>query len=91
MRTATLVGRAWLYGLGALGQQGVALALDIMRRELAVTMALTGCTDVRAASRDLLVGSGDVGRRRDQLHAAALRLHAGLELRRLHHQHVAGQ
>ena len=53
--SATLVGRAWLYGLGALGQQGVALALDILRRELAVTMALTGCKDVRAASRDLLV------------------------------------
>ena len=53
--SATLVGRAWLYGLGALGQQGVALALDILRRELAVTMALTGCNDVRAVGRDLLV------------------------------------
>jgi L-lactate dehydrogenase (cytochrome) len=53
--SATLAGRAWLYGLGALGQQGVALALDIMRRELAVSMALTGCNDVRAADRSLLV------------------------------------
>jgi L-lactate dehydrogenase (cytochrome) len=53
--SATLAGRAWLYGLGALGQQGVALALDIMRRELAVSLALTGCNDVRAADRALLV------------------------------------
>ncbi len=54
--SATLVGRAWLYGLGALGQPGVALALDIIGRELAVTMALTGCNDVRAIDRKLLSG-----------------------------------
>lgn len=53
--SATLVGRAWLYGLGALGQPGVALALDILRRELSVTMALTGCNDVRAVDGSLLV------------------------------------
>jgi L-lactate dehydrogenase (cytochrome) len=53
---AALVGRAWLYGLGALGQQGVAMALDIMSRELAVSMALTGCTDVRMADQSVLVG-----------------------------------
>ena len=53
---AAMVGRAWLYGLGALGQQGVALALDIMGRELAVSLALTGCSDVRAANRNLLTG-----------------------------------
>jgi L-lactate dehydrogenase (cytochrome) len=53
--SATLAGRAWLYGLGALGQQGVAMALDIIKRELAVTMALTGCDDVRAADRTLLI------------------------------------
>jgi L-lactate dehydrogenase (cytochrome) len=52
--SAALVGRAWLYGLGALGQQGVATAIDIMGRELAVSMALAGCTDARAANRSLL-------------------------------------
>ena len=52
---AALIGRAWLYGLGALGEQGVALALQIIRNELAVSMALTGCNDVRAAGRSLLV------------------------------------
>jgi L-lactate dehydrogenase (cytochrome) len=52
--SAAMVGRAWLYGLGALGEQGVAMALDIISRELAVSMALTGCTDVRAVDRGVL-------------------------------------
>ncbi|HYD88438.1 MAG TPA: L-lactate dehydrogenase [Vitreimonas sp.] len=52
---ACLLGRAWAYALAAQGEAGVARALEIIRAELAVAMALTGCTDVRAASRDLLV------------------------------------
>ncbi|HTQ35654.1 MAG TPA: alpha-hydroxy acid oxidase [Steroidobacteraceae bacterium] len=52
---ATLTGRAFLYGLGAMGRAGVTLALEIMRRELQVTLALTGCNDVRTAGRSLLV------------------------------------
>jgi len=42
-----LIGKAFLYALAARGGPGVSLALDIIRRELAVTMALTGCTDVQ--------------------------------------------
>ena len=53
--SAVLAGRAWLYGVGAMGEQGVSLALDIIRRELAVSMALTGCNDVRAVDRSILV------------------------------------
>ena len=53
--SAVLVGRAWLYGLGALGEAGVTLALQIIRNELAVSMALTGCNDVRAVGRSLLL------------------------------------
>ncbi len=53
--SAALAGRAWLYGVGALGEQGVSLALDIIRRELSITMALTGCNDMRAVDRSLLV------------------------------------
>jgi L-lactate dehydrogenase (cytochrome) len=53
---AVLAGRAWLYGVGALGERGVSLALDIIMRELAVTMALTGCNDVRAVDRSVLAG-----------------------------------
>ena len=51
---ATVTGRAFLYGLGAMGADGVRLALEIMSRELQVTMALSGCNDVREAGRGLL-------------------------------------
>jgi len=53
--SATISGRAFLYGLGAMGREGVTAALEIMSRELQVTLALTGCNDVREASRALLV------------------------------------
>jgi L-lactate dehydrogenase (cytochrome) len=53
--SAALVGRAWLYGLGALGEQGVTMALQIMSRELQVSLALTGCNDVNELSRAHLV------------------------------------
>jgi L-lactate dehydrogenase (cytochrome) len=49
-----LIGRAWAYALAARGEKGVAHVLEIIRQELAVAMALTGCTDVRQAGRDLL-------------------------------------
>jgi L-lactate dehydrogenase (cytochrome) len=51
---STLIGRAFLYGLGANGRQGVTDALEIMRRELQVSMALTGCNDMRAVGRSIL-------------------------------------
>jgi L-lactate dehydrogenase (cytochrome) len=51
---ATLIGRAWLYGLGAMGEAGVSSALQIMSRELQVSMALTGCNDIREVSRSIL-------------------------------------
>ncbi len=49
------IGRAFLYGLGALGEEGVAMALDIIRRELDVTMALCGKRDIHAVDRSILV------------------------------------
>jgi len=52
---ACLIGRAWAYGLAARGGAGVSQVLEVMRGELATALALTGCTDVRRASRDLLV------------------------------------
>jgi L-lactate dehydrogenase (cytochrome) len=54
---ATLVGRAWLYGLGAMGEAGVSAALQIISRELQVSMALTGCNDIREVNRAVLHGS----------------------------------
>jgi L-lactate dehydrogenase (cytochrome) len=49
-----LLGRAWAWALGARGQEGVAHVLQIVRQEMHMAMALTGCTDVRAAGRELL-------------------------------------
>jgi L-lactate dehydrogenase (cytochrome) len=54
--TATLCGRAYLYGLGAMGEAGVAAALQIMSCELQVSMALTGCNDIRNAGSAILQG-----------------------------------
>jgi L-lactate dehydrogenase (cytochrome) len=51
---ATLIGRAFAYGLGAMGEAGVARALEIIQRELDVTMALCGVRSVREANRAIL-------------------------------------
>jgi len=48
-------GRAYIYGLGAGGQAGVARAIEIIRNELDVTMALTGRKSVGEIGRDSLV------------------------------------
>jgi len=54
-----LIGKAFLYALAARGEAGVSLALDIIRKELAISLALTGANDVRNVTRDLLVTPGD--------------------------------
>ena len=48
---ACLIGRSFLYGLAARGGAGVTLALDILRRELEISMALCGVSDVRDSDR----------------------------------------
>jgi L-lactate dehydrogenase (cytochrome) len=53
---ATLIGRAFAYGLGAMGEAGVLRALEIIQRELDVTMALCGLRGVREANRSVLRG-----------------------------------
>ncbi|HEX7157131.1 MAG TPA: alpha-hydroxy acid oxidase [Burkholderiaceae bacterium] len=50
-----LIGRAFLYGLGADGEAGVRTALEVIRKELDVSMALGGLTDVRKVTRDAVV------------------------------------
>jgi L-lactate dehydrogenase (cytochrome) len=50
-----LIGKAFLYALAARGEAGVTLALDIIRKELGVSLALTGANDVRKVTRDILV------------------------------------
>jgi L-lactate dehydrogenase (cytochrome) len=49
------IGRAYIYGLGALGEAGVAKALECIRKELDVSMALCGLRDVRQAGSHNLV------------------------------------
>jgi L-lactate dehydrogenase (cytochrome) len=50
----TYIGRPFLYGLGAMGEAGVTRTLEIIRRELDVTMALCGKRDIREAAKDWL-------------------------------------
>ncbi len=52
----TLIGRAFLYGLGAMGEAGVTRALEIIQRELDLTMAFCGYTDLNQVDRSVLIG-----------------------------------
>jgi L-lactate dehydrogenase (cytochrome) len=49
-----LIGRAYIFGLGAGGEAGVAKAIEIIRKELDVSMALTGVNSVRDIGRQIL-------------------------------------
>lgn len=49
-----LCGRAYIYGLGAAGQAGVASAIEIMRKELDISMALTGVTGIAEIDRRVI-------------------------------------
>jgi L-lactate dehydrogenase (cytochrome) len=50
-----MLGRSYVYGLGAMGKRGVTTALDIIRKELDVSMALSGIRDLREANRSHIV------------------------------------
>jgi L-lactate dehydrogenase (cytochrome) len=51
------IGRAYIYGLGAMGEAGVTGALECIRKELDVTMALCGVRDIKQVNGDILVQS----------------------------------
>ena len=51
----TMIGRAFLYGLGAMGEPGVRRALEIIHRELDLTMAFCGRTDIKGVDRGVLL------------------------------------
>ena len=51
----TLIGRSFLYGLGAMGEAGVTKALEIIAKELDVTMGFCGHTDIRRVDRSVLL------------------------------------
>ncbi len=60
---ATMIGRAYIHGLGAMGEKGVTTALEIIQKELDTTMGLCGETDVNALGRhNLLVPEDFSGR-----------------------------
>ncbi|MES2934434.1 MAG: alpha-hydroxy acid oxidase [Pseudomonadota bacterium] len=49
------IGRAFLYGLGAMGEAGVTTCLEIIRKELDLTMAFCGVTDVQKVDQKILL------------------------------------
>ncbi len=51
----TYIGRSFLYGLGAMGEEGVTKALQIIARELDLTMAFCGKRDLREVDSSILV------------------------------------
>jgi L-lactate dehydrogenase (cytochrome) len=52
-----LIGRSYIYGLGAGGQAGVAKAIELIRKELDVTMALTGVKTIKEIDRRVMAAS----------------------------------
>lgn len=51
----TYIGRAYVNGLGAMGEAGVTKALDVIHKELDTTMALCGKRDIKDVGRDILL------------------------------------
>jgi L-lactate dehydrogenase (cytochrome) len=51
----TMIGRAYVYGLGAAGEPGVTHALSILQKELSVTMGLAGVREINDIARENLL------------------------------------
>jgi L-lactate dehydrogenase (cytochrome) len=51
----TMIGRAMVYGLGAMGEEGVTKALQIIHKELDVTMAFCGHTNIQNVDTNILL------------------------------------
>ena len=51
----TYIGRAFLYGLGAMGEAGVTKTLEIIHKELDITMAFCGRTDINKVDKSILL------------------------------------
>ena len=51
----TYIGRAFVYALGAMGQAGVTKALEIIHKELDLTMAFCGRTKITDVDRSILL------------------------------------
>ena len=51
----TMIGRAMVYGLGAMGEEGVTKALQIIHKELDITMAFCGHTNINTVDKGILL------------------------------------
>ena len=51
----TYIGRAFVYGLGAMGEAGVTKALEVIHKELDISMAFCGHTDITRVNKDILM------------------------------------
>ena len=51
----TMIGRAFVYGLGAMGEEGVTKALQIIHKELDITMAFCGHTNIQTVNTNILL------------------------------------
>ena len=50
-----MIGRAWVYGLGAMGEKGVTSALEVIHKEMDVSMALCGKRDIQDVDREIVL------------------------------------
>jgi L-lactate dehydrogenase (cytochrome) len=56
-----MIGRSYIYGLGAYGEAGVAKAIELLGKELDVTMALCGVSSVRDIDRQSIANRAEIG------------------------------
>ena len=59
----TYIGRPYIYGLGAYGEKGVALALQLIKNELDISMALCGYKNIKDVDRSAILLPKDFGNR----------------------------
>jgi|TARA_B100002003_G_scaffold249768_1_gene287020 L-lactate dehydrogenase (cytochrome) len=52
--TGTMIGRAYIYGLGAMGEEGVSKSLEVIANELDLTMAFCGLRDIRKVTDSVI-------------------------------------
>ena len=59
----TYIGRPYIYGLGAYGEKGVTLALELIQNELDISMALCGYKNIKDVDRSAILLPKDFGKR----------------------------
>ena len=59
----TYIGRPYIYGLGAYGEKGVTLALELIQNELDISMALCGYKNIKDVDRSAILLPNDFGKR----------------------------